>query len=178
MQLAKKFGARWTLLVESRGSRVEGKEIPVLDPRPSTLDAAIIAVPSDDAVTQAFQLVRGGGQILLFAHTKRAEVGSRKSEIRNPASDLRPPTSAFSLDPASICVDEKDLIGSYSSDFTIQAEAARLVFSRRLDVRRLISHSFPLAQTADAIALAASPGSGSLKIMVLPGDDPGRGTPR
>jgi hypothetical protein len=45
-------------------------------------------------------------------------------------------------------VDEKDLLGSYSSDFTLQREVARLVFSRQLDVRQLISHSFPLEQTA------------------------------
>ena len=66
-------------------------------------------------------------------------------------------------------MDEKDLIGSYSSDFTLQAEVARLVFSRRLDVRPLITHHFPLAETAKAIALAAHPTADSLKILV--GDD-------
>jgi L-iditol 2-dehydrogenase len=63
-------------------------------------------------------------------------------------------------------VDEKDLIGSYSSDYTLQGEVARLVFSRRLDVRPLITHTFPLAQTAAAIALAANPKPDSLKILV------------
>jgi L-iditol 2-dehydrogenase len=58
------------------------------------------------------------------------------------------------------------LIGSYSSDFTLQAEVARLVFSRRLDVRPLITNSFPLEQTADAVALASHPTAGSLKILV------------
>jgi L-iditol 2-dehydrogenase len=65
-------------------------------------------------------------------------------------------------------VDEKDLIGSYSSDFTLQSEVARLVFSRRLDVRPLITHTFPLAQTAAAVALAARPTEASLKIIVAP----------
>ena len=63
-------------------------------------------------------------------------------------------------------MDEKDLIGSYSSDFTLQAEVARLVFSRRLDVRPLITHYFPLAETAKAVALASRPASDSLKILV------------
>jgi L-iditol 2-dehydrogenase len=63
-------------------------------------------------------------------------------------------------------VDEKDLIGSYSADVTIQKEVARLVFSRQLDVRKLISHRFPLEQTADAVALAAKPTVDSLKVMV------------
>ena len=67
---------------------------------------------------------------------------------------------------ASVCLDEKDLIGSYSSDFTLQAEVARLVFSRRLDVRSLITRRFPLDQTAAAIQLASHPTEDSLKIIV------------
>jgi L-iditol 2-dehydrogenase len=188
LKLAKKFGACWTQLVESRKSRVEGqiqvegrksrdegKKLPALDPRPSTLDAAIIAVPSDDAVRQALLLVRGGGQVLLFAHTRRSAPVERRAssdESQKPSAldprlalDPRPSTLDFSM----ICLDEKDLIGSYSSDFTLQAEVARLVFSGRLDVRDLISHSFPLAQTAAAIALAANPKPDSLKILVAAG---------
>ena len=114
------------------------------------LDAAIIAVPSDEVVCEAQQLVRGGGQVLLFSHTRRGE--------------------HTSLDLATICADEKDLIGSYSADFTLQDEVARLVFSRKLDVRRLITHQFPLEQTAEAIALAARPADASLKVVVSQAD--------
>jgi L-iditol 2-dehydrogenase len=154
LKLARQFGAERAVLAS---------QLSTLNPQ---LDCAIIAVPSDAAVTQALQLVRGGGQVLLFAHTKRAEVRSQNSEVRskNPPFALQP--SAFSLDLASICLDEKDLIGSYSSDFTLQDEVARLVFSRRLDVRKLITHRFPLDQTSDAIALAARPTPDSLKILV------------
>jgi L-iditol 2-dehydrogenase len=134
LKLAKNFGAKWSVLADQLSSLN------------LQLDAAIIAVPSDDAMKQAMQLVRGAGQILLFAHTKR---GAR-----------------LDIDPAAICVDEKDLLGSYSSDFTLQTEVARLVFSRRLDVRALISHRFPLAETASAIGLAASPTPDSLKILI------------
>jgi L-iditol 2-dehydrogenase len=154
LKLAGQFGAERAVLAS---------QLSTLNPQ---LDCAIIAVPSDAAVTQALQLVRGGGHVLLFAHTKRAEVRSQNSEVRskNPPFALQP--SAFSLDLASICLDEKDLIGSYSSDFTLQDEVARLVFSRRLDVRKLITHRFPLDQTSDAIALAARPTPDSLKILV------------
>lgn len=110
------------------------------------LDAAVIAVPSAAVVHQAQALVRGGGPILLFSHTKRGE----KAEI----------------DLATICVDEKDLIGSYSADFTLQPEVARLIFNGKLDVSRLITHQFPLAQTAAAIDLAAHPTAESLKILI------------
>ena len=133
LKLAKKFGARWAALASSRFSTS------------APLDAAIVAVPSDAAVQQAMQSVRGAGQILLFAHTKRG--------AESP------------MDLASVCVDEKDLIGSYSADFTLQREVARLVFTRQLDVRRLITHRFPLGQVADAVALAAKPTPDSLKIL-------------
>ncbi len=110
------------------------------------LDAAVIAVPSAAVVREAQELVRGAGQVLLFSHTKRGE----QTEI----------------DLASICVDEKDMIGSYSADFTLQAEVARLIFSRQLDVRRLITHEFSLEQTAEAVELAAHPTPESLKVVV------------
>jgi L-iditol 2-dehydrogenase len=182
LKLAKKFGAKWTANASSSGRESAPTEKSAFRIPHSAfpLDAAIIAVPSDDAVQEALQLVRGGGQVLLFAHTKRAEVRSQKSEVSKPSSlsaagggegrgevvafSLQP--SAFSLDLASICLDEKDLIGSYSSDFTLQAGVARLVFSRRLDVRKLITHWFPLEETSAAIQLAANPKPDSLKILI------------
>jgi L-iditol 2-dehydrogenase len=174
LRLARKFGAKWTQLVESREPRAESRQkqsaqrevLKVLDPRPSTLDAAIVAVPSDAAVYEALQLVRGGGQVLLFAHTRRcAPVEGRETrDERRKTLALGPRRST--LDFSSICLDEKDLIGSYSSDFTLQAEVARLVFSRRLDVRPLITHYLPLIETKKAVALAAQPTSDSLKVMV------------
>ena len=72
------------------------------------------------------------------------------------------------LDLASVCVDEKDLLGSYSADFTLQREVARLVFSKQLDVRGLITHRFELDKTAEAIELASHPNPESLKILVCP----------
>ena len=113
------------------------------------LDAAVIAVPSDAVVREAQSLVRGAGQVLLFSHTRRG--------------------AETSMDLATVCVDEKDLIGSYSSDFRLQAEVARLVFSRKLDAHRLITHQFPLAQTAAAIELASHPTAQSLKVVVAQG---------
>jgi len=43
------------------------------------------------------------------------------------------------------------------------------VFSRRLDVRPLVSHRFSLAETNAAIDLAGKPTSDSLKIFVNQG---------
>ena len=113
------------------------------------VDGVVVAVPVGAAVAQAFQLACGAGKILLFAHTKRGE--------------------SAPIDLASVCVDEKDLIGSYSSDFLLQKEVANMVFSRKLDVRKLISHRYPLAETGQAVALAAKPTPESLKVVVKTG---------
>ena len=110
------------------------------------LDAAIITAPSDDAVQAAHRLVRSGGKILVFAHTRRG--------------------ACTSVDLSNVCVDEKDLMGSYSADITLQKEVARLAFSRELDVRPLITHRIPLHDGVAAINLAAEPTRSSLKIFV------------
>jgi L-iditol 2-dehydrogenase len=166
LRLAKKFGAKWTELVVSPQTKIHSPSPNLgsnpgsaLSPRTSDLklDSAVLAVPSDAALAQAFERIRGAGQILLFAHTKRA---TKNPLIQPPASGL------FGLDLASVCVDEKDLLGSYSADFTLQREVANLVFSRQLDVRRLITHRFPLNQTAAAVQLASHPTPDSLKVLV------------
>jgi L-iditol 2-dehydrogenase len=142
LKLAGRFGARWRF--RGHDERLPGRVLRLS--RGRGLDAAVVTVPSDGAVRQAQELVRGAGQVLLFAHTRRGSITD--------------------LDLSTVCVDEKDLIGSYSADLTLQAEAARLVFTRRLDVRELITHRFPLEQTAGAIQLAARPTPDSLKIVV------------
>jgi L-iditol 2-dehydrogenase len=134
LRLAKKFGAKWA---QNAGQAASAA---------LRLDAAVLAVPSDAALKQAFELIRGAGQILLFAHTKRGALTE--------------------VDLACVCVDEKDLLGSYSADFTLQREVARLVFGRQLDVRGLITHRFPLEKAAEAVQLASHPTPESLKVLV------------
>jgi len=142
LKLAREFSASRTLLPHGHdlADRVRRTT------RGQGLDAAVIAAPSDEAVRQAQALVRGGGQVLLFAHTHAGT-----------------PTG---LDLSLVCAAEKDLIGSYSSDITLQEEVARVVFSRRLDVRRLVTHRFALAATPAAIRLAANPTPQALKVVV------------
>jgi L-iditol 2-dehydrogenase len=122
------------------------------DPHKRSIDAAIITAPSDAAVADCLHRVRGGGQVLLFAHTTSGTMTE--------------------VDLSLVCVQERDLIGSYSADVTLQKAVARLIFSRQMDVRRLISHRFPLADARSAIALAAQPTADSLKICVSCADKP------
>ncbi len=142
LRLAKKWGARHAV----RADAIDAVDAIRKAAGRNGVDAAVLAVPSAAALHQAQSLLRGGGRLLLFAHTRRGD--------------------AEPIDLASVCVDEKDLVGSYSSDFTLQTEVARLVFRRQLDVRPLITHRFPLSETAAAVALAAKPTADSLKIVV------------
>ncbi len=142
LNLAREFGARWAL--DPSSGDILARLAPMTGRR--GLDAAVIAVPSDPTVNMAFNAVRGGGKVLLFAHTR---LGVERG-----------------VDLGAICVGEKDLIGSYSSDFTLQGEVARLVFSRKLDARSLVTHQFGLEQTAAAIDLASKPAPTSLKVVV------------
>ena len=47
-------------------------------------------------------------------------------------------------------------------------EAAELIFSRRVDVRPLITHRIPLDSIAEALDLASHPRDNSLKVLVMP----------
>jgi L-iditol 2-dehydrogenase len=111
-------------------------------------DAVILAVGGNALIRTAMDAARPGGRVLLFAQTQHGEAV---------------------IDPAAICVDEKTLVGSYSASVDLQAESVRFVMNRDMDLERLISHRFPLAESAAALDLAAHPQPSSMKIMIQPG---------
>jgi len=114
-------------------------------------DAVILAVGVNSLIRGAMDAVRPGGKVLLFAQTQHGEA---------------------IFDPAAVCMDEKSLLGSYSSSVDIQDEGADLVFNgyrNGFDLTRLISHRFPMEQAVEAIALASNPTATSMKIMIEPG---------
>src|SRR3981189_2176607 len=110
--------------------------------------AFLVAVPLPAALTDALAIARPGGRILLFAQN------DPQMRIEFPA--------------AAVGVAEKEILGSYSAAVDRQAEAARLIFSRQLPVRELVSHRFPLEDMNQALELAAHPISDSLKVVVQP----------
>lgn len=115
------------------------------------VDAVLVAAPGSGLVSQAIEAVRPGGRVLLFAQTS--------------------PKDRLELAARSVCVEEKRILGSYSASVDLQEESARLVFERQLPVAGLVTHRFPLERIEEAIALAAHPQPGSLKIVV--GQDQG-----
>jgi len=111
-------------------------------------DLAIVATAAPDAVIAAQKHVRRGGRVLLFAQTVPDEI--------------------IPVDASKICMEEKKLIGSYSSSVELQEKAAHLIFSRKVNVARLITHRLPLSRLLDGIHLASHPAGDSLKVVINP----------
>ena len=113
-------------------------------------DAVILAVGGNALIKTAMDAARPGGKVMLFAQTQHGEA---------------------TIDPAAVCVDEKTLLGSYSSSFPILDEVTGLVldgYRNGFDLTQLISHRFQLEQAVEAIEIASHPQAGSMKIMIEP----------
>jgi L-iditol 2-dehydrogenase len=109
-------------------------------------DAVLLAVPNAALVPEALAIARPGGRVLLFAHN-------------DPVLQLQFPAAA-------VGVEEKEILGSYSASVGDQEESAALVFGRRMPLREMISHRFPLERIADALELAAHPKGDTLKVII------------
>jgi L-iditol 2-dehydrogenase len=113
-------------------------------------DAVVLAVGGNGLIRMAMDAARPGGKVMLFAQTQHGEA---------------------TFDPGTVCMDEKTLLGSYSSSFPILNEVKELVFGgyrNGFDLTQLISHRFPLARAVEAIDIAAHPQADSMKIMIEP----------
>lgn len=113
-------------------------------------DAVILAVGGNALIRTAMDAARPGGKVMLFAQTQHGEA---------------------TIDPAAVCVDEKTLLGSYSSSFDLLDEVTSLVFDgygAGFDLTQLVSHRFTLEHAVEAIDIASHPQADSMKIMVEP----------
>jgi L-iditol 2-dehydrogenase len=111
-------------------------------------DAVILAVPAPFLVEEGLQMARPGGRVLMFAHND--------------------PVMRVEFAVHHTGVEEKELLGSYSADVDLQAPSAALVFSRRLPLGDLVTHTFSLEEFSAAIALAAHPVGDSCKVVITP----------
>ena len=113
-------------------------------------DVVILAVGGSALIKTAMQAVRHGGKVMLFAQTQHTEA---------------------TFDPGQVCMDEKTMLGSYSSSFDLLDEVTGLVFDgyrNGFDLTQLISHRFPLNDAVAAIDVASHPQADSMKIMIEP----------
>jgi len=113
-------------------------------------DAVVLAVGGNALIKTAMDAVRPGGRVMLFAQTQHGDA---------------------TFDPGAVCMDEKTLMGSYSSSFKILDEVTDLAFGgyrNGFDLTKLISHRFSLEQAVEAIQIASHPKADSMKIMLEP----------
>jgi len=114
-------------------------------------DVVLLAVSGDPLIKVAMDAVRPGGRVMLFAATQH---------------------SAATFDPGTVCMDEKTLMGSYSSSLTVNEDVAKLVFEGyrdgSFDLTKLITHRFSLEDAVQAVDVASNPKADSLKVVVQP----------
>ena len=139
LAFGRRFGAKWA---------GQPGELPVAAARLGPVDAAVVTIPVDGAVQEAHALVRGAGRVLVFGHTMKGRMAG--------------------FDLGAVCVEEKALLGSYSSDIRLQPAAARFCFRERPFLRALVTETYPLHRTAEAIDAVSQPTGTRLKVMVAP----------
>jgi L-iditol 2-dehydrogenase len=113
-------------------------------------DVALLAVGGNALIKVAMDAIRPGGRVVLFAQTQHGEAP---------------------FDPGAVCMDEKTLMGSYSSSVAFNEDVNRLVFDgyrNGFDLTNLISHRFSLEDAVAAIELASNPQPDSMKIVIQP----------
>jgi L-iditol 2-dehydrogenase len=109
-------------------------------------DLALLAAFGQGPFEQAIHSTRPAGRIIVFAATSPGETAQ--------------------IDFGALSAAEKEILTSYSASVDVQDLAAQLVFTREVRVRELVTHRFPLEDAPRALAVAAHPAPGVLKVML------------
>jgi len=102
----------------------------------SGADAVIVTVSGSRAIQEGIEAVRNGGVVVIFAP---------------PA-----PQDLLTVNPNALYFAEKQLVSSYTSSHVDTRQALRLLDSGVVDLQRIITHSYKLAQAEEAFRLAES----------------------
>ncbi|MBO3755307.1 MAG: alcohol dehydrogenase catalytic domain-containing protein [Candidatus Brockarchaeota archaeon] len=111
------------------------------------VDLAVVAVGAGKLIEAAADCVRKGGKVLMFGAPPRGEL--------------------FTYEASKLFIREVSLIPSYSTTEVETNVALRLLESKRLNLKWLISHRFKLSQASEALKVAAE-GREALKVIVNP----------
>ena len=141
LDFAKKFK-----ITESMNSMDENRKQKIHDHTDGRgVDVAIVATSSLKALDDAIDLVRKGGTVMMFG------VPSKGAKL--------------DLDMNKIYSKEITLVTSYAaSDFDTK-EALNLIESSQIDVKQLITHTYPISDTQKAFDHARS-GENAMKIII------------
>ena len=113
------------------------------------VDAVVVAASVKQLVTVGIKLLKRAGHLSIFA-------GMPKSDPTEP-TDLN-----------LIHYLELNLHGANSSALAEYLTARDFLTTGKIDGRKLVTHTFPLAQFDEAVKVQANPASGSLKVVIKP----------
>jgi L-iditol 2-dehydrogenase len=109
------------------------------------VDVAIVATSSLKALEDAIEITRKGGAIMMFG------VPSKGAKI--------------DLDMSKIYSKEITLVTSYAASDHDTKEALRLIASSEIDVKKLVTHTYPILESQKAFDHARS-GENAMKIII------------
>jgi len=141
LDFAKKFN-----ITESINSDDETRKQKILDHTDNQgVDVAIVATSSLKALDDAIDMVRKGGAVMMFG------VPSKGAKM--------------DLDMSKIYSKEITLFTSYAASDNDTEDALNLIESSQIDVKQLITHTYPIDDTQKAFDHARS-GENSMKIII------------
>ncbi|MGI6316904.1 MAG: zinc-dependent alcohol dehydrogenase family protein [Christensenellales bacterium] len=117
------------------------------------MDIVVECAGNTAAAAAAVEMADRGGQVLFFSVPK--------------------PDALLPLPMMQVYQKELRIFGSFINPDT-QGQAAALLNSRRLEMKPLFTHSFPLERTAEAVERQTDPSA--VKVMVLPNTEEGKDT--
>ena len=166
IQLAKAAGAHPIIvsdLTEQRRSKARelGADV-VIDPNNQDLIKEVLKETGGKGAKVV--MVSVGGRAEAACTEQAIDMVSKRGMVNIFAGTW--PKAGVTLDPNSIHYKEISLGGSFGHTPSIFAKAAGLISARKVDVRPIISHRLPLAETKAALELAKS--QKGLKVVMVP----------
>ena len=141
LDFAKKFN-----ITESIHSSNENRKQTILDNTSGQgVDLAIVATSSLKALDDAFDMVRKGGTVMMFG------VPSKDAKIE--------------LDMNEVYSKEITLVTSYAASDVDTKNALEMINSRQIDVKRLVTHTYPIQDSQKAFDHART-GENAMKIII------------
>ena len=141
LDFAKKFN-----ITQSINSADESRKQKVLDGTDGQgVDVAIVATSSLRALDDAIGMVRKGGSVMMFGVPSKGAM--------------------MNMDMSEVYSREITLVTSYAASDKDTAEALNLIESSQIDVRQLITHTYPINDSQKAFDHART-GENAMKIII------------
>ncbi|WP_299292103.1 zinc-dependent dehydrogenase [Nitrosopumilus sp.] len=141
LDFAKKFN-----ITDAIHSSDENRKQKILDETENKgVDVAIVATSSLKALEDAIDMVRKGGAVMMFGVPTKG--------------------ATMNLDMSKIYSKEITLVTSYAASDADTKEALELIESGKLEVKKLITHTYPIDDTQKAFEHAKS-GDNAMKIII------------